>query len=203
MAASYNHAIEIAKGEILCLLDSDDFWFPQKLEWVDRAFAFNPDIVMLQHPLQIHDQFEATQEYYRPYLLSGDIMQYARETKEIPLFVATTGLSFKMEVAKKVLPIPLNFHNNGEAFLTRTVICFGKTEALSIPLGGYRRTGTNVVFGNTSWDAYEYIETVLKPGLNKFYAKHHLNLYFAPTVKHKKAQSIFGKVKSIARRLKK
>ncbi|MFM2359369.1 MAG: hypothetical protein RLY16_1362, partial [Bacteroidota bacterium] len=72
--------------------------------------------------------------------------------------------------------------NNGEAYLTRTVICFGKTEALSIPLGGYRRTGTNVVFGNQSWDAQHYVENILKPALNLFYQKNAINLFFDPVL---------------------
>ncbi len=182
MAASYNKAFALASGEILCLIDSDDCWYAGKLRAVDIYFRDNPDTVMLQHPLQIIDQFTPTKERYRPWLLTGDILQFAITTGEIPLFVATTGLSFCLKSIRRVLPIPLNFHNNGEAFLTRTVICYGQTGALTQVLGGYRRTGTNVVFGNESWDAKHYVENILKPELNRFYTENGINLHFPPVI---------------------
>lgn len=186
MAAGYNKAMEIVKGELVCLIDSDDFWFQDKLRIVDDYFKLHTNCVMHQHPLQIYNFSEPTNEYYRPYLYGGDMMAYIRETKKIPLYVATTGLTFKAEYVRKVLPIPLSFAKNGEAFLTRTVICYGDTGLTYIPLGGYRRTDTNIVFGNASWDSNHYVENILKPSLNTFYKNNNFDLYFAPAVQKPK-----------------
>ncbi len=180
MAASFNRAIGLAKGSVLSLIDSDDIWFEDKLKEVADFFENCPGCVMHQHPLEIYDFHEPTKEYYRPYLLSGDIIQYAKDTKQIPLFVVTTGLSFRMDAVKKTLPIPVSFSKNGEAFLTRTVICYGDVGTSWKVLGGYRKTDTNLVFGNNNWDSFEFSETVLKPSLNKFYTDHKIDLYYPP-----------------------
>lgn len=39
-----NHGIREAKGQYICLLDHDDFWFPDKLERQVREFEQHPDV---------------------------------------------------------------------------------------------------------------------------------------------------------------
>ncbi len=183
MAAGYNKAIPVAKGDLVCLIDSDDFWFPDKLKVVDEYFKTDEACVMHQHPLQVYHFAEKTNEIFRQYLYCGDMVQYMKDTKKIPLFSVTTGLTFKTAVVKNVLPVPVSFSKNGEAFLTRTVTCFGTVGATYKVLGGYRKTDTNVVFGNKNWDDFEYIENILKPALNAFYQKNGIDVYFPPGVR--------------------
>jgi glycosyltransferase involved in cell wall biosynthesis len=178
MAFNYNKLMQLAKGEIVALIDSDDFWFEDKLTTVDHYFKMYPNTVMHQHPLQIFEFSEPTNLMYRPYLLSGDIVSYIKETKNMPLFVATTGLTFKKEIIDKVLPIPVEFSRNGEAFLTRTVICYGDVGVTYKALGGYRKTDSNIVFGNASWDSHAYVEHILKPFLNTFYRDNGFDINF-------------------------
>jgi len=45
IAASRNHAISLAKGEILAFLDSDDIWLPEKLEKCLGVLDENTDLV--------------------------------------------------------------------------------------------------------------------------------------------------------------
>jgi teichuronic acid biosynthesis glycosyltransferase TuaG len=45
IAASRNHAISLAKGDFLAFLDSDDTWFPEKLERCIAAFDEEVDLV--------------------------------------------------------------------------------------------------------------------------------------------------------------
>ena len=185
MAVNYNELITISNGKLISLIDSDDFWFQDKLKVVDKYFNDNPNTVMHQHPLQIFNFNEPTKDLYRPFLLSGDILKYAQETKKIPLFVATTGLTFISEIVKKILPIPNEFSRNGEAYLTRTTMCYGFVGTTFKTLGGYRRTDTNIVFGNPLWDSFNYIENILKPYLNAFYKKNGFDLQFKPYAKPK------------------
>lgn len=201
MAGGYNKAIPLAQGELLCLIDSDDFWFPNKLQLVHEYFNIHNDCVMHQHPLQIFEFTKPTQNYYRPFLYGGNMVQYIKETKQIPLYVATTGLTFKTNVVQKVLPIPLSFAKNGEAFFTRTVICYGEVGLTYLALGGYRKTDTNIVFGNASWDSHHYVENILKPELNKFYAANHIDLYFEPVDNNiKNSHSLRQKIKYLLKR---
>lgn len=181
MAAGYNKAFAVASGEIICLIDSDDFWFPGKLALVDRTFKENKSCVLHQHLLQVYHFSEPLDEVYRPYLVTGDLLKYMQETNEIPLFVPTTGLSFRMQALRNVLPIPSTFAKNGEAFITRTIICHGQVVTSLSVLGAYRKTDSNLVFGNNSWDSFSYIEGILKPALNEFYRQNNINLFFPPT----------------------
>lgn len=179
MAAGYNKAMLIAKGDIISLIDSDDFWFQGKLSLVDKYFKEHDDCVLHQHQLKVFNFTEETDEIYRPYLITGNIKKYIEDTNEIPLFVTTTGLSFRIKELKKILPIPTEFSKNGEAFITRTIICYGDVGTTCTALGGYRKTDTNAVFGNDSWNSYDYIENLLKPKLNAFYVANNIDLYFS------------------------
>jgi glycosyltransferase involved in cell wall biosynthesis len=199
MAAGYNKAFAIAKGEIVCLIDSDDFWYPGKLNEVNRCFRENTGCVMHQHLLQVYNFHEKTEEIYRPYLMTGDLFRFMIDTKQIPLFVTTTGLSFEMSTLRKVLPIPIEFSKNGEAFLTRTLVYYGYVVTSQVVLGSYRKTDTNLVFGNPSWDSFQYIEKILKPALNQFYKKEGVDLFFAPCKQKSVEGSFFGALLAKAR----
>ncbi len=202
MAGGYNKAFTLSKGEIVSLIDSDDFWYPNKLSKVDSYFRSNSNCVMHQHLLNIYNFTNKTSELSRPYFICGDLVAYINETKLIPLFVVTTGLSFIAKVLKDVLPIPLEFSKNGEAFLTRTVICFGNVGVTYEELGAYRRHDSNIVFGNPNFDSSSYIENILKPKLNDFYKERNIPIYFAPT-NQKSNNSKDAFVKRIKRKLKK
>jgi glycosyltransferase involved in cell wall biosynthesis len=201
MAASYNKALSIAKGELISLIDSDDFWFPGKLAEVHRCFREHNDCVMHQHLLQVYQFANKTENLYRPYLITGNLFDYIKETNQIPLFVATTGLSFRMKELKNILPIPETFKNNGEAFITRTIICYGNVVTSQFALGAYRKTDRNLVFGNASWDPFHYVETLLKPELNLFYKNKGIDLFLLPIQLPKKNSYIVRYILSKIKRL--
>ncbi len=51
VAASRNMGVRHSKGEWIAFLDSDDWWFPEKLSSVSKAIENNPDLIY--HDLQI------------------------------------------------------------------------------------------------------------------------------------------------------
>ena len=51
VAASRNFGVQHSKGEWIAFLDSDDWWFPRKLEFVSKVIQHEPDLIY--HDLQI------------------------------------------------------------------------------------------------------------------------------------------------------
>lgn len=43
------HGVKAASGDIVCMLDGDDYWSANKLTVVDREFLANPDLMLLSH----------------------------------------------------------------------------------------------------------------------------------------------------------
>lgn len=43
------HGVKAAGGDIVCMLDGDDYWAANKLEVVEREFLADPDLMLLSH----------------------------------------------------------------------------------------------------------------------------------------------------------
>lgn len=68
-ATPRNRGIDAAKGEWVCFLDADDFWYPEKLEEVASAIEANPEVDGVCHNenLYIVDSGEKTLLRHGPY----------------------------------------------------------------------------------------------------------------------------------------
>lgn len=103
-AAAFNAGFEAARGEILCLLDSDDWWERTKLRRVLARFDAEKDLGIVQHwceevdmdgtPLPV-DYPRLPARYGADDFLRGDCV-----------FTGTTGLSFRAATLRKILPVP-------------------------------------------------------------------------------------------------
>jgi teichuronic acid biosynthesis glycosyltransferase TuaG len=74
LGAARNEGIKIAVGEYICFLDSDDYWYPSKLQEVKKVFDdFNVDLVC-------HDEFKVVGDQvlnvlkYGPYTSYEDLL---------------------------------------------------------------------------------------------------------------------------------
>lgn len=43
------HGVKAASGDVVCMLDGDDYWAANKLEVVERGFLADPNLVLLSH----------------------------------------------------------------------------------------------------------------------------------------------------------
>lgn len=139
--AAFNAGLRHATGEIICFLDSDDYYRQDKLEKVVEAFAAHPDWVQLSHGrtsidgdgnLMGRDPTFSSQGDVTPLLLKWG--RYA--------WAITSALSYRRSVLDKVLPIPKQ-PRAADTYLTATVPFYGQVGSISEPLMFYRKHGKN------------------------------------------------------------
>lgn len=174
-----NIGISLAKGELICLLDSDDVWLPNKLRYVKKCFENNKYTVIFQHRMVFIQDGKLTTEKLRIALYIGDYFSFVKKNNIFPEFMPTSGLAFPRWVLEKVLPIPIEFRTCADGYLTRTCFCYGDVEATSEVLGAYRIHGNNNVYSNSNFNMDQYINELLIPSLNNFYTNKDIPFKFS------------------------
>lgn len=95
--SAFNAGFKSSKGNIICFLDSDDFWFNSKLE---KIVSLHEKFEIVQHNLEYRDTSYKifSNSHDRQYLLK----KYGSYYSHAP----TSALSFSRSVLDKVFPIP-------------------------------------------------------------------------------------------------
>ncbi len=139
-ASAFNAGFSKCCGEIVCFLDSDDYWSPAKLERIVQA---HKQYDFVQHNLLKEDKPYRKFEHYENHF---DLM-----TKKglFDFFVPTSGLSFKRTVLSQIFPIPEpELKICADAYVTRMALYFSKLKILDEVLGYYRVHSSNAFFNN-------------------------------------------------------
>lgn len=138
--------IELAKGDVIALLDSDDYWYDGKLATCMPLFL-KPDVVAVMHDLH---KVDVTGRKFGDGWRSKDI--YFDETPRDglthylagkPIPALTTGWLMRRDVALKTLPFPPGLTTFHDAYFARHVIFYGKICAVREALGAYVFHDTN------------------------------------------------------------
>jgi glycosyltransferase involved in cell wall biosynthesis len=168
-AAGFNTAIAAATGDLLCFMDSDDLWFPQKVGIFETMAQENPDCVLFHHNLAIIQGDQQTDELFMSAMSQGDLYREWRKHIFFPYFAPTAGLAIRADIARKVLPVPENLKHSADSYLTRSTIAHGPVVCCYKALGGYRRHETNAVHGNTQLNTWTFFEQEVAPHLHQYY----------------------------------
>ncbi|MDE2313074.1 MAG: glycosyltransferase family 2 protein, partial [Elusimicrobia bacterium] len=149
-AGALNAGFARARGAYVALLDADDEWLPGKLRKVIARFEANLKTGLVQHWMRTVDAEGRplpTYVEHWPERYAFDDLRTGRAR-----FVGTSGLAFRKEGVKGILPIPEDLRFCADEYLYTHVLF--KTEAENIPemLGLRRVHGTN-----------SYAGTLLKP----------------------------------------
>lgn len=198
--AGFNKGLAASTGELICLLDSDDLWMPEKLA---RLVAFRQDVepaAVYQHNLYLLKDGQKTAEPYQHTMVCGDVFESMRRSKRWPVFAPTSGLAFPRAVLEAVLPIPPEFRTCADGFLTRTAICHGVVASRHESWGYYRVHPANNVFGSEAYDAIHYQYSVLLPALNAYYARIGAPLRFPHPTLNPDAETLAGRAVFRAKR---
>jgi glycosyltransferase involved in cell wall biosynthesis len=138
-AAAFNAGFAAARGEILCLLDADDWWAPTKVSRVVAAFDRSPELGLVQHPCHEVSGEDATPPPV-PTLPERHVAEDFLAGRAT--CVGTTGMSFRASALRSILPVPETLRICADGYLFYVVF---KSPIGNLSEGlGYRRFhGTN------------------------------------------------------------
>jgi glycosyltransferase involved in cell wall biosynthesis len=139
-ATAFNNGLAAATGDIVFLLDSDDVFLPGKIQAVVEAFK-DPKVVCVQHFLNDTDaHLKPLPRRFPAWPARYVLDDYAAGRTE---FTATSGLAFRRETLRKLLPIPKDLFYYLDDFLTAHALFFGAVANVPTVLGLHRMHGAN------------------------------------------------------------
>jgi glycosyltransferase involved in cell wall biosynthesis len=149
-ASAFNAGIIASHGEIICMLDSDDWFFPDKVE---RLIPYSRPDSILHHQLQMQPG---------PGLIPSktvepiDAYAYAQRYRFIPFGGSpTSGIAIGRDLAVRLLPFP-KVRASADDFLVRGAALLGNVIGVPDVLGAYRIHGNNVWFGTSARKSDEF-----------------------------------------------
>lgn len=165
-ASAFNAGFEIAKGELIAFLDSDDWWEKEKLEQVFNYYkASNAKIGLIQHLL--YDELNGDVKALKDIIPTGDVLQEIKNKGGFDFFIPTSALVVTKYVCKHIFPIPKEIWFSADAYIMRTSITEGIV--LSIPeFLGYHRLHEASFTSGILKDLTEFFNLII-PHLNKYY----------------------------------
>ena len=139
-AAAFATGFAAAKGEIVCLLDSDDYWAPGKLAAVGRAME-DPGVALAQN-LQRDVDVEGRP---LPNPLPDWPKRYTADDLTGGRFVnaATSSIAVRRSVLDAILPVPKEFFYLHDDYLLMFGVQHGAVANLAEILGFHRVHGAN------------------------------------------------------------
>lgn len=140
-ASALNAGFAASRGDLICLLDSDDVWLPTKVEQVVTALEAYPNAAVLYHRVQTVNQAE--QWWGKPWppypVIRGTIAEQVMRTGGWWPFPPSTGLSFTRSFLKQVIPIPeLEYRLCADTYLADLAPFFGDVVGIEDALSLFR-----------------------------------------------------------------
>src|SRR5437016_1016281 len=103
-ASAFNVGVAASRGEVICLLDADDYFYPRKLERVVNGFIGNPEVGVLYNRYDVVDESGRLQFSGLPLKCpQGNIA--GRTLLGYTAGSPASGISVRRDVAARV-PIP-------------------------------------------------------------------------------------------------
>jgi glycosyltransferase involved in cell wall biosynthesis len=137
-ASAFNAGFVASKGEIICFLDSDDLFLPEKVSRVVEIFADNPQIAWCFDKVL---EFENGTSERWPIPYSGtsgpcDAREMLAGGRQPFIPTATSGLSFRRDVLALILPMPEIIRITSDGYLKLTALALAEgwitTQELSL-----------------------------------------------------------------------
>ena len=145
-ASALNAAYAASRGEIICLLDADDMFLPQKLEQVVGAFKKHGRSGACIHRLIKINKEGRAFSYPRPVRLTEGWVgpQALRSGGYVRQFPPASGLSFRRPISDLLFPVHIRLRRLVDAYLGSTAQFFTEMLAVKGVLAKLRIHGENI-----------------------------------------------------------
>jgi glycosyltransferase involved in cell wall biosynthesis len=151
---AFNTGVQYASGQIICFLDADDTFHPEKITKIVRAFQSNPHWSQISHYWTTVDPQGHPLPHRQKTLSQGDVrgllLKYGRYKAAL-----TSALAYRREVLYQILPIPQR-RSNADAYLMAVAPFFGAIGIIEEPLMCYRIHDANQHARNSDIDHHLY-----------------------------------------------
>lgn len=143
-----NTAFGKSSGEIICLLDADDVFLPEKVRLVVDAFAESPDCGFAVHKMALVDR---NRRYLGEIpclcdLLSGwqGALSDLSDPRVLPGLPPTSGLSLRRSAAQVIFPLPAGLKAYSDTLIQVVAPLVTPIVAVNRRLSEYRVHGANI-----------------------------------------------------------
>jgi glycosyltransferase involved in cell wall biosynthesis len=166
-ASAFNAGVNAARGDILCFLDADDYWEPNKVTQVVEVYSGleKPRPLLVHHRLAIKDQAGGGidgQLFGTLHRNPLNMAEYARKYKYIGYHAsATSGMSINRSLAEMLFPLPeKGVRTCADDFIVRAASLVAALYAIEPVLGTYRVHGSNRWFSTNRRMSVEFLTTL-------------------------------------------
>lgn len=110
-ASAFNVGFAASRGEIICFLDADDLFVPEKVAEIVEIFNQHPQVDWCFHPLE-YVGADLTSDFSETYTGSSGIydlrssIQRGKLRGKLPFGTATSGMCLRRSLQDKILPMP-------------------------------------------------------------------------------------------------
>ena len=163
--SAFNAGVAASSGDFLCLLDSDDFFYPDKVErvlqWISSDFAAKP--LLLYHLLDVVDEAGHRESVTFPekvFTCEPNLLDYAQKYAFVPFVSSpTSGITIDRTLARQIFPIP-EVRMSAEDFVVRAAALLGEIHGIPQSLAAYRRHGNNAWLNSRPPKTLQYMEAM-------------------------------------------
>ncbi len=140
---AFNAGIAKAQGEIICFLDADDYYHPDKLSKIVNSFRNHPRWVQISHGrIAVDGDGSPIGSGSRTHN-QGDVSQLLLRWGRYSMGI-TSALAYRRQVLEQVLPIPTTRNEAADTYLTAVAPFYGEVGCIDEPLMFYRMHGQNL-----------------------------------------------------------
>ncbi len=142
-ASALNLGFKKARGEIVALLDADDYWLPAKLRHVVEGFENHSDAGMIYNSLTVVGSSETPPGFADFIPVSGYLAKDIQKLLQYRVH-PTSCLTFRRGSLERLLPIPESIRLQADAYLALLAPLVLPVLAIPESLTAYRIHGQNL-----------------------------------------------------------